>query len=113
MKNNYSQGITIHCNKKITKQPNSYAIRISITLQCLLQSTKRAINLNQQSVLKKDTACVQWKCPVEISIGHVQIRTRVQEWTRVRHPTCPVETSTRNKPRPLKKGSVYFQYFFN
>ena len=45
LKNSYSYGITIHynkCNKYITKQPNSYAIGISITLQCLLQSTKRA-----------------------------------------------------------------------
>ena len=32
----------MHCNKNITKQLNSYAIGISITLQCLLQSTKRA-----------------------------------------------------------------------
>ena len=35
--------MTIHCNKNITKQPNSYAIEISITLQCLLQSIKHAL----------------------------------------------------------------------
>ena len=41
--------LTIHYNKNITKQSNSYAIGICITLQCLLQSTKRAlINLKQQ-----------------------------------------------------------------
>ena len=33
----------IHCNKNITKQPNSYVIGIFITLQCLLQYTKCAI----------------------------------------------------------------------
>ena len=33
----------IYCNKNITKQPNSYAIGKSITLQCLLQFTKCAL----------------------------------------------------------------------
>ena len=40
MNNSYSYGITINCNKNITKQSNSYDIGIFITLQCLLQSTK-------------------------------------------------------------------------
>ena len=33
----------ISCNKNITKHPNSYVIGISITLQYLLQSIKRAV----------------------------------------------------------------------
>ena len=40
-------------------------------------------------------------CPVEISTEHVQIWTRVQEWTHVHHLTCPVETSTRHKSHPF------------
>ena len=35
--------MTIHCNKKITKLKNNQIIRIIITLQCLLQSTKHAL----------------------------------------------------------------------
>ena len=37
--------MTIPCNKNITKLLNSYTIGITITLQCLLQSTKRALNV--------------------------------------------------------------------
>ena len=37
--------MTIPCNKNITKLKNNYTIGITITLQCLLQSTKHAINL--------------------------------------------------------------------
>ena len=40
-------------------------------------------------------------CSVEISTKHVQIWTRVQEWTRIHHLTCPVETSTRHKSHPF------------
>ena len=35
--------MTIHCNKKITKLKNNQIIKIIITLQCLLQSTKHAL----------------------------------------------------------------------
>ena len=31
-------------------------------------------------------------CPVPVSIGHVAMRTRVQDWTRVRILTGPVIT---------------------
>ena len=37
-------------------------------------------------------------CPMEVSTRHVWIRTRVQEWTHVHNPTCPVETYTEHKP---------------
>ena len=43
LKNSYSQGIAILCNESVTKQPNSYSIGIAITLQDLLQCTKRAL----------------------------------------------------------------------
>ena len=36
-------------------------------------------------------------CLMEISIGHIRIRTHVQEWTRVHYPMCPVETFTGHK----------------
>ena len=39
-------------------------------------------------------------CPMEVSTRHVWIRTRVQEWTHVHNPTCPVETYTGHKPYP-------------
>ena len=38
--------MTIPCNKNITKLLNSYTIGITITLQCLLQSTKRALSVS-------------------------------------------------------------------
>ena len=47
-------------------------------------------------------------CLVEVFIGHVRIRTYVQEWTRVRNPTCLVETSTRNKPHPFQVLTNHF-----
>ena len=37
--------MTISCNKNITKQLNSYSYVIVITLQGLLQRTKRAIDV--------------------------------------------------------------------
>ena len=42
-------------------------------------------------------------CLVEVSTGHVRIRTRVQEWTCVHNLTCLVETSTGHKPQPIKR----------
>jgi hypothetical protein len=38
--------MTILCNKNITKQLNSYSYVIVITLQCLLQRTKRALRID-------------------------------------------------------------------
>ena len=40
-------------------------------------------------------------CPVEISTGHIRIRTRIH------HPTCPVQTSTGHKSHQKKKNSYY------
>ena len=37
--------MTIPCNKNITKQLNNYSYVIAITLQGLLQRTKRALNI--------------------------------------------------------------------
>jgi hypothetical protein len=37
--------MTIPCNKNITKQLNNYSYVIAITLQGLLQRTKRALNV--------------------------------------------------------------------
>ena len=39
--------MTIHCNKNITKQLNSYSYEITITLHDLLQCTKRALRVLQ------------------------------------------------------------------
>ena len=35
---------------RVFKQSNSYVIKISITLQCLLQSTKRALTIKLRKV---------------------------------------------------------------
>ena len=40
-------------------------------------------------------------CLVKVFTGHVKIRTRVQEWTRVCNPTCPMKTLTGHKLHPL------------
>ena len=40
----------------------------------------------------------QGLCPVNFFTGHGQIWTRVQEWTRVQDPTCPVKKFTGHKP---------------
>ena len=41
-------------------------------------------------------------CPVNFFTGHGQIWTRVQEWTRVQDPTCPVKKFTGHKLDPFK-----------
>jgi len=45
--------MTIPCNKNITKLLNSYTIRITITLQYLLQSTKRALRISDWNKLEE------------------------------------------------------------
>ena len=57
IKNNYSSfwRITIHYNKNITKQSNSYAIRIFIILQCLLQSIKHAVTIKKPQFFQYKT----------------------------------------------------------
>ena len=66
--------MTIPCNKNITKLKNNQIIRIIITLQCILQSTKyvlknhasnhpNGIIYNKQQHLKKSyhhTPLMQW-----------------------------------------------------
>ena len=44
--------MTIPCDKNITKLKNDYTIGITITLQCLLQSTKHALSCNIRIKLK-------------------------------------------------------------
>jgi hypothetical protein len=43
--------MTIHCNKNITKQLNSYSYVIAITLRCLLQRTTRALRVRQKTFI--------------------------------------------------------------
>ena len=42
-------------------------------------------------------------CPVPVSTEHVAIRTRVQDWTRVRILTGPVITDHWTEAPPLEK----------
>ena len=40
-------------------------------------------------------------CPVASVTGRVGYTTRVQDWTRVAHPTCPMALAIGRKPNPF------------
>ena len=39
-------------------------------------------------------------CPVVSATGRVGYATRLQSWTHVMYPTCPVAPATKRKPNP-------------
>ena len=45
-------------------------------------------------------------CPVASSTGHVEMQTRVQSWTCVHIPTCPMKLVIGHKSFPNKIGVV-------
>ena len=51
----------------------------------------------------KDLTSVQWS----VATRCVEYATRVQDWTRVTYPTCPVALATGHKPYPNLKGQDY------
>ena len=44
-------------------------------------------------------------CPVPVSTGHVAMRIRVQDWTRVRILTGPVITDHWTEAQPVVKNN--------
>ena len=67
----------------------------SILFQIKYYKSKNIFNVILFKILNSVSLCIlldikkgQGLCPVKVFTGHGWIRTRVQEWTRVRNPTC-------------------------
>ena len=59
------------------------------------------MSLSNTVILQSNMCLIgQGFCPVNFFTGHGQIWTRVQEWTRVQDPMCPVKKFTGHKPGP-------------
>ena len=46
-------------------------------------------------------------CPMASATGRVGYTTRVQDWTRVTYPTCPMALATGCKPNPFHYNHVF------
>ena len=47
---------------------------------------------------------------MKVITRHVNIRTHVQEWTRVSNSTCPVITFIRHKPHPKNNMNLSIEF---
>ena len=90
LSNNFSFFLFKSTLKVVNKDRNS-----SILFQIKYYKSKNIFNVILFKILNSVSLCIlldikkgKGLCPVTVFTGHGWIRTRVQEWTRVRNPTC-------------------------